>query len=99
MECPNYDELLFPKLFAAHRFSVCLPGLISTLFLFRFLHIHTHCYVATCRLASGRFPGMLFVAVMISKDLQFRSRDPPNNTQWKHLALYMYHRALSGMDL
>lgn len=42
---------------------------------------------------------MLFVAVMISKDLQFRSRDPPNNTQWKHLALYMYHRALSGMDL
>jgi hypothetical protein len=42
---------------------------------------------------------MLFVAVMISTDLEFRSRDSHNNTQWKHLALYMYHRALSSMDL
>lgn len=42
---------------------------------------------------------MLFVAVMISTDLEFRSRDLHNNTQWKHLALYMYHRALSSMDL
>lgn len=90
----------FQGLFAAHPFSVCLPGLISTLFLFLcFLHIHTHCCVATCRLASGRFRAMLFVAVMISTDLEFRSRDPHNNTQWKHLALYMYHSALSGMDL
>jgi hypothetical protein len=83
----------FQSLFPAYRFPVCLPGLISTSFL---LNSFLFSFSLSPLAGRGREGcALLFVAVIFADIV----RTGPNNTQWKHLTLYMYHSGLFSLSI